>query len=385
MSGRILIANRGEIALRIVRACRAMGIETVVVHSEADRDAGYVALADRSLCIGPAAARRSYLNAAAILLAAEVSGAQAIHPGYGFLSENADFAQQVEDAGLVFIGPKPQSIRTMGDKIAAKRTMIEAKVPCIPGPDRALPDDPKEIAAIADGIGYPLIVKAGAGGGGRGMRVVSGRSELGQGRSPSPGKRRGPRSAIPPCTWRSSSNIRATSKSRSCAIPMATPCWLGDRDCSLQRRHQKVVEESPAPGIARATIEAIGERCVEACRRIGYRGVGTFEFLYEDDGFHFIEMNTRLQVGAPRHRDDVRHRHRPAADRRRLRRPAGTRAGGHRPQRPRHRMPDQCRGSRNLRPGAGGASRTGNRPRATAFASTAMRRPDTWCRPITIP
>jgi acetyl-CoA carboxylase biotin carboxylase subunit len=298
MFDRILIANRGEVAFRILRACREMGIEAVIIHSEADRDAGYVKLADLSLCIGPTSARRSYLNTAAILFAAEVSGAQAVHPGYGFLSENAEFAQQVEDAGIVFIGPSPQSIRTMGDKIAAKRAMIAANVPCIPGPDQALPEDPRAIEAIGESVGYPLIVKAGAGGGGRGMRVVPAPSELLKAVAVT---REEARAAFGnPALYLEKFmehprhiEIQVLCDSHGNAV------WLGDRDCSLQRRHQKVVEESPAPGVARSKIDAIGRRCVEACRQIGYRGVGTFEFLFEDDTFYFVEMNTRLQVEHP--------------------------------------------------------------------------------------
>ncbi|MCK1709762.1 MULTISPECIES: acetyl-CoA carboxylase biotin carboxylase subunit [unclassified Bradyrhizobium] len=298
MFDKVLIANRGEIALRIQRACRAMGLKAVVIYSEADRDARYVALADEALCIGPAPASSTYLNAAAILLAAEVSGAQAIHPGYGFLSESAEFADRVARAGLTFIGPPADCIRTMGDKVAAKRAMRLAGVPCVPGPDSALPDNSAEVRAIARDIGYPVIVKAAGGGGGRGMRIVRSEGALDEALA--------------------LTRAEASKAFRNAAVYiekfLETPrhieiqvlcdqhdnhLWLGDRDCSLQRRNQKVVEEAPAPGIDRVLIEQVGASCVEACRRIGYRGAGTFEFLYEDEQFFFIEMNTRVQVEHP--------------------------------------------------------------------------------------
>jgi acetyl-CoA carboxylase biotin carboxylase subunit len=291
----VLIANRGEVALRVQRACRVLGLGTVAVHSEVDRDAPHVRHADIALCIGPAAASRSYLDQAAILFAAEVSGAQAIHPGYGFLSENADFAERVEAAGLTFIGPTSASIRMMGDKIAAKRAMRDAGVPCVPGSDAALPDDAVAVRDLACRIGYPVIVKAAGGGGGRGMRVVHDDAGLAEALALTREEAR-----------RSFGNAEVylekfLLRPRHVEIQVladrhGTALWLGSRDCSLQRRHQKVLEEAPAPGIAADTIAAIGARCVEACRRVGYRGLGTFEFLVEDDAFHFIEMNTRLQV-----------------------------------------------------------------------------------------
>jgi len=294
----VLIANRGEIALRILRACRGLGLRTVVVHSEADRDASYVAQADQALCIGPAAAARSYLNQAAILLAAEVSGAQAIHPGYGFLSENAGFVESVERAGLVFIGPSSACIRTMGDKVSAKRAMRAAGVPCVPGPDRSLPEDAAAVQAIAREVGYPVIVKAAGGGGGRGMRVVHEASALPDALALTREEAR--RAFANPEVYIEKFllhprhvEIQVLADSHGHAI------WLGSRDCSLQRRHQKVLEEAPAPHIAPALIAQVGERCAAACRQIGYCGVGTFEFLYEDGAFYFIEMNTRLQVEHP--------------------------------------------------------------------------------------
>lgn len=298
MFDKVLIANRGEIALRIQRACRAMGLKTVVIHSEIDRDARYVALADQALCIGPAPAGRTYLNAAAILLAAEVSGAQAIHPGYGFLSESADFADRVAQAGLIFIGPPADCIRTMGDKVAAKRAMREAGVPCVPGPDSALPDDPAEVRATAREIGYPVIIKAAGGGGGRGMRVVRGEQELDDALTLT-------RSEASQAFRNAAVYIeKFLEKPRHIEIQVlcdghGNHLWLGDRDCSLQRRNQKVVEEAPAPDIDRTLVARVGQSCVEACRRIGYRGAGTFEFLYEDGAFFFIEMNTRVQVEHP--------------------------------------------------------------------------------------
>lgn len=298
MFKKILVANRGEIALRIQRACREMGIKAVMVYSEADRDAKYVKLADEAVCIGPAASTQSYLNMPAIISAAEVTDAEAIHPGYGFLSENADFAERVEQSGFQFIGPTAQAIRTMGDKVSAKQAMLRAGVPCVPGSDGALPDDPVQIRAIARRIGYPVIIKAAGGGGGRGMRVVHTEAAL----------------------------VNAVQMTRAeASVAFGNPAvymekflqnprhieiqvladqhrnavYLGERDCSMQRRHQKVIEEAPAPGIARRLIERVGERCVAACKKLGYRGAGTFEFLYEDGEFYFIEMNTRVQVEHP--------------------------------------------------------------------------------------
>jgi acetyl-CoA carboxylase biotin carboxylase subunit len=295
MFQRVLIANRGEIAVRIQRACRELGLETVAVHSDVDRDARHVRLADQSVCIGPAAAARSYLNQGAILLAAELAGADAIHPGYGFLSENADFAERVEAAGLVFVGPESRAIRTMGDKVAAKRAMREAGVPCVPGPDSALPNDDEAIRDIARDIGYPVIVKASGGGGGRGMRIV--RADAGLADAVSITREEARRAFGNPEIYIE----KFLEHPRHIEIQVLCDnqgdgVWLGSRDCSLQRRHQKVVEEGPAPGIPGAAVAVLGERCVQACRQIGYRGAGTFEFLYEDGAFHFIEMNTRLQV-----------------------------------------------------------------------------------------
>ena len=294
----VLIANRGEIALRIQRACRGLGLRTVAVYSEADRDAVYVRQADQALCIGPAAPGKSYLDQAAILFAAELSGAQAIHPGYGFLSENAGFVARVEEAGLSFIGPSSACIRTMGDKVSAKRAMRAAGVPCVPGPDGSLPDDPAAVQAIAREIGYPVIVKAAGGGGGRGMRVVQEEGglldALALTREESRRAFGNPEVYIEKFLLHPRHvEIQVLADSHGNAL------WLGSRDCSLQRRHQKVLEEAPAPGIAFELIAEVGERCAGACRQIGYCGVGTFEFLYEDGAFFFIEMNTRLQVEHP--------------------------------------------------------------------------------------
>ena len=298
MFDKVLIANRGEIALRIQRACHGLGIKTVAVFSEADRHAHYVQNADESLCIGPAAPGMSYLNQTALLFAAKVTGAQAIHPGYGFLSENAGFAERIETAGLTFIGPSAACIRTMGDKVAAKRAMREAGVSCVPGPDSTMPTDDASILAIAAEIGYPVIVKAAGGGGGRGMRVVQAEAELLAAIALTREEARlafgNPELYIEKFLGHPRHvEIQVLCDAHGHAI------WLGCRDCSLQRRHQKVLEEAPAPGIDPALIAKVGERCAEACRQIGYRGVGTFEFLYEDGEFFFIEMNTRLQVEHP--------------------------------------------------------------------------------------
>ncbi|ANN79567.1 acetyl-CoA carboxylase biotin carboxylase subunit [Bordetella flabilis] len=298
MFEKILIANRGEIALRIQRACRELGIKTVVVHSEADRDAKYVRLADESVCIGPPPSRESYLNMPAIISAAEVTDAEAIHPGYGFLSENADFADRVEKSGFVFIGPRPDSIRLMGDKVSAKRAMIEAGVPVVPGSEGALPDNPQEILRIAREVGYPVIIKAAGGGGGRGMRVVYTEAALinavNMTRSEAGAAFNNPEVYMEKFLENPRHiEIQVLADGGRNAI------WLGERDCSMQRRHQKVIEEAPAPGIARRLIERIGDRCADACRKIAYRGAGTFEFLYENGEFYFIEMNTRIQVEHP--------------------------------------------------------------------------------------
>ena len=298
MFGKVLIANRGEIALRIQRACRELGIKTVAVHSDVDREAKYVKLADESVCIGPAASTDSYLNIPAIISAAEVTDAEAIHPGYGFLAENADFAERVGKSGFVFIGPRPETIRLMGDKVSAKNAMKKAGLPTVPGYDAALPESTDELLKIGRDIGYPVIVKAAGGGGGRGMRVVHTEAAL--------------------------SNAVVTTRTEAQAAfgnPMVymerffehprhieiqvladghrNAVWLGDRDCSMQRRHQKIIEEAPAPGINTRSKTRIAERCAEACRRIGYEGAGTFEFLYQDGEFFFIEMNTRIQVEHP--------------------------------------------------------------------------------------
>lgn len=294
----VLIANRGEIAARIQRACRELGLKTVAICSDADRQAPYGKTADSFLCIGPSTAAKSYLNQDAILLAARLAGAGAIHPGYGFLSENAAFADAVEKAGLIFIGPTTSSIATMGDKISAKRAMMTAGVPCVPGPDSALPDDPATIERTALEIGYPVIIKAAGGGGGRGMRVVPSADLLHEAITLT---REEARKA-----FGSPSLYMEKFLQHPRHIEIQVICddhgnavWLGHRDCSMQRRHQKVVEEAPAPGIAPDIIQPVGLACVQACLQIGYRGVGTFEFLYEDGAFYFIEMNTRLQVEHP--------------------------------------------------------------------------------------
>ncbi len=298
MLTKVLIANRGEIALRIQRACRELGIKTVAVHSEADRNLKHVLLADESVCIGPAPSAESYLQIPNIISAAEVTDAVAIHPGYGFLSENADFAERVENSGFIFIGPKPDTIRMMGDKITAIEAMKAAGVPCVPGSDGPLDDNDEKSLRLAKEIGYPVIIKAAGGGGGRGMRVVHSEGSL----------------------LNSIALTRAEAKTafgndtvymekflenprhiefQVLSDTHGNAIHLGERDCSMQRRHQKVVEEAPAPGISSKLREEMGERCAEACRRIGYRGAGTFEFLYENGEFYFIEMNTRVQVEHP--------------------------------------------------------------------------------------
>jgi acetyl-CoA carboxylase biotin carboxylase subunit len=298
MLEKVLIANRGEIALRIQRACRELGIKTVAVHSEADKEAKYVKLADESVCIGPASSTLSYLNIPAVISAAEVTDSTAIHPGYGFLSENADFAERVQNSGFIFIGPRPETIRLMGDKVCAKDAMKASGVPCVPGSDGALPEDDDEIMRIAKQTGYPVILKAAGGGGGRGMRVVHTEAAL--------------LNAVSMTRTEAQSffgnpmiymekflehprhiEIQVLADEHGSAI------YLGERDCSMQRRHQKVLEEAPAPGLDPKLRDKIGERCAEACRKIGYRGAGTFEFLYEDGEFFFIEMNTRVQVEHP--------------------------------------------------------------------------------------
>ncbi|CAN1484322.1 MAG: hypothetical protein RLZZ572_569 [Pseudomonadota bacterium] len=295
MFDKILIANRGEIALRVQRACRELGIKTVAVHSEADREAKYVKLADESVCIGPASSGQSYLNIPAVISAAEVTDAQAIHPGYGFLSENADFAERVEQSGFVFIGPRAETIRLMGDKVSAKNAMKKAGVPCVPGSDGALSDDPVEIIKTAKQVGYPVIIKAAGGGGGRGMRVVH--TEAALIASVNMTKAEAQAAFGNPVVYME----KYLEKPRHIEIQVladqhGNAVFLGERDCSMQRRHQKIIEEAPAPLLNTRLRDKIGERCAEACRKINYRGAGTFEFLYENNEFYFIEMNTRLQV-----------------------------------------------------------------------------------------
>ena len=295
---KLVIANRGEIALRILRACRRLGIRTVALHSEVDGDAKYVRLADESVCIGPAPAAQSYLNGASVISAAEVTAANAIHPGYGFLSENADFAEQVEQSGFIFVGPRPETIRLMGDKISAIRAMREAGIPCVPGSDGPLPQDAGEAAHIAEQVGFPLMIKASGGGGGKGIRVVRHPSQLLEACAMT---RKEAAAAF-------GSDViyleRFLEKPRHVEFQVladthGNAIHLGDRDCSMQRHHQKVIEEAPAPGISDVQRQSIGGRCAAACRNINYRGAGTFEFLYEDGEFFFIEMNTRIQVEHP--------------------------------------------------------------------------------------
>ncbi len=279
MFDKVLIANRGEIALRVQRACRELGVKTVVVHSEPDRDATYVKLADESVCIGPAASALSYLNVPAIISAAEVTDAQAIHPGYGFLSENADFAERVEQSGFVFIGPKAETIRLMGDKVSAKRAMLESGVPCVPGSDGALPNDSQAILKIARKVGYPVIIKAAGGGGGRGMRVVHTEAALLNAVQMTQQEAQTAFGNSTVYLEKFLENPRHV-EIQILADTHGNAIYLGERDCSMQRRNQKVIEEAPAPHIAPKTIQKIGERCAEACRKIGYIGAGTFEFLY---------------------------------------------------------------------------------------------------------
>jgi acetyl-CoA carboxylase biotin carboxylase subunit len=295
---KILIANRGEIALRIQRACRELGIKTVVVYSEADRDAKYVKLADESVCIGPPPSAQSYLNIPSIISAAEVTDAEAIHPGYGFLSENADFAERVEKSGFVFIGPRPENIRLMGDKVSAKAAMIKAGVPCVPGSEGPLPEDPAEIVKIARAIRYPVIIKAAGGGGGRGMRVVHTEAALVSAANLTRSEAQAAFGNPTVYMEKFLENPRHV-EIQVLADAHRNVVYLGERDCSMQRRHQKVIEEAPAPDITPRQRARIGERCADACRKINYRGAGTFEFLYENDEFYFIEMNTRVQVEHP--------------------------------------------------------------------------------------
>ncbi|MGE5155464.1 MAG: acetyl-CoA carboxylase biotin carboxylase subunit [Bdellovibrio bacteriovorus] len=298
MIEKILIANRGEIALRVLRACRELGIKTVAVHSEADRDLKHVLLADETVCIGPAPSRDSYLNIPAIISAAEVTDTVAIHPGYGFLSENADFAERVESSGFIFIGPRPETIRLMGDKVSAIAAMKRAGVPTVPGSDGPLDDNKRRTLELARAIGFPVIIKAAGGGGGRGMRVVHAEATLLNAISLTKAEAAAAFNNDTVYLEKYLENPRHI-EFQLLADQHGSAIHLGERDCSMQRRHQKVVEEAPAPGITAAQRREIGERCAEACREIGYRGAGTFEFLFEDGRFYFIEMNTRVQVEHP--------------------------------------------------------------------------------------
>ena len=298
MFDKVVIANRGEIALRILRACRELGIKTVAVHSTVDRDLKHVRLADESVCIGPPQPALSYLNIPAVISAAEVTDAVAIHPGYGFLSENADFAERVEQSGFVFIGPRSETIRLMGDKISAITTMQAAGMPCVPGSGKPLTDDMAENIRLARDIGYPIIIKAAGGGGGRGMRVVHAEAALKNGIQLT-------RSEALAAFQNDSVYLeKFLDHPRHIEFQVLADhhgncVHLGERDCSMQRRHQKVIEESPAPGLAAEIRARMGQRCVDACLAIGYRGAGTFEFLYQNGEFYFIEMNTRVQVEHP--------------------------------------------------------------------------------------
>lgn len=295
---KVLIANRGEIALRILRACKELDIRTIAVHSKADSELMHVRLADESVCIGPPPSRDSYLNVPAIISAAEITNATAIHPGYGFLAENADFADQVEKSGYIFIGPRADTIRLMGDKVSAIQAMKAAGVPTVPGSDGPLTDDAERTLEIARSIGYPVIVKAAAGGGGRGMRVVHNEAALLnsiQVTQSEAGAAFGSEVVYLEKFLQKPRHVEI----QVLADGQGNAVHLGDRDCSLQRRHQKVLEEAPAPGIPDDVRAAVAESCVRACIEIGYRGAGTFEFLYEDGGFYFIEMNTRVQVEHP--------------------------------------------------------------------------------------
>lgn len=298
MLDKVVIANRGEIALRILRACHELGIKTVAVHSTVDRDLKHVRLADESVCIGGPQASESYLNIPAIIAATEVADAVAIHPGYGFLSENADFAERVEESGFVFIGPKAETIRLMGDKVAAIKSMKAAGVPCVPGSEGPLPNDVDECLRIARDIGYPVIIKAAGGGGGRGMRVVHTEPHLPNAISLTRSEARATFGNATVYMEKYLENPRHV-EFQVLADNHGNAIHLGERDCSMQRRHQKVVEEAPAPGITEKQRQKIGELCTDACKRIDYRGAGTFEFLYDDGQFYFIEMNTRVQVEHP--------------------------------------------------------------------------------------
>ncbi|MFC3023179.1 acetyl-CoA carboxylase biotin carboxylase subunit [Vibrio zhugei] len=298
MLDKIVIANRGEIALRILRACKELGIKTVAVHSTADRDLKHVLLADETICIGSARSIDSYLNIPRLISAAEVSGAVAIHPGYGFLSENADFAEQVEQSGFTFIGPRAETIRMMGDKVSAINAMKRSGVPCVPGSDGPLDNDAAKNKAHGKRIGYPVIIKASGGGGGRGMRVVRREEDLIEAIDMTRAEAKAAFDNDIVYMEKYLENPRHV-EVQVLADGQGNAIHLGERDCSMQRRHQKVVEEAPAPGITDEMRKYIGERCTRACIEIGYRGAGTFEFLYENGEFFFIEMNTRVQVEHP--------------------------------------------------------------------------------------
>lgn len=298
MIKKLLIANRGEIALRIMRACRELGIKTVAVYSEADRSLKHVGLADETVCIGPGPSAKSYLSATAILSAAEITGADAIHPGYGFLSENPDFAERVEASGFIFVGPRADSIRLMGDKVSAIRTMMAAGVPTVPGSGKPLDDNAEENYAIAERIGYPVIIKAAGGGGGRGMRVVYDKEMLLESIALTQSEA-GIAFNNPEVYMEKFLQTPRHIEIQVLSDGQGNAVHLGERDCSMQRRHQKVVEEAPAPGITEAEREFIGNQCAKACIEMNYRGAGTFEFLYEKGHFYFIEMNTRIQVEHP--------------------------------------------------------------------------------------
>lgn len=298
MLEKIVIANRGEIALRILRACKEMGIKTVAVHSTADRDLKHVLLADETICIGPAPSVKSYLNIPALISAAEITGSDAIHPGYGFLSENADFAEQVEQSGFIFIGPKAETIRLMGDKVSAIHAMKKAGVPCVPGSDGPLSEDMDKNRQIANRIGYPIIIKASGGGGGRGMRVVRSDKDLDTSIKMTRAEAKAAFNNDMVYMEKYLENPRHI-EIQVMADSHGNAIYLAERDCSMQRRHQKVVEEAPALGLSAEQRKFIGERCAKACIDIGYRGAGTFEFLFENGEFYFIEMNTRIQVEHP--------------------------------------------------------------------------------------
>ncbi|WP_158379670.1 acetyl-CoA carboxylase biotin carboxylase subunit [Candidatus Williamhamiltonella defendens] len=298
MFDKIVIANRGEIALRILRACKELGIKTVAAHSTVDCDLKHVLLADESVCIGEAPATKSYLNIPALISAAEITGADAIHPGYGFLAENADFAEQIECSGFIFIGPKAETIRLMGDKVSAINVMKKAGVPCVPGSDGPLGEDNIQNSRFAERIGYPVIIKASGGGGGRGMRVVHTNKNLAQAISMTRAEAKAAFNNDMVYMEKYLENPRHI-EIQVLADKHGNAIYLAERDCSMQRRHQKVLEEAPAPRITHSMRRQIGERCVQACQDIGYHGAGTFEFLYETGKFYFIEMNTRIQVEHP--------------------------------------------------------------------------------------